>query len=68
LFTSIRLPGPFQRLEGGLVVFHQRARSFAVAAAEFRVQQKIIIGFWHECIPITSGSLQNEVLVMRIDI
>ena len=51
------LPGPFQKRAGGLVMVHKRARSLAVLVEEFRVQQKIMIGFLHECVPMTSGSL-----------
>lgn len=42
---------------GGLVNVKRRANSFAVARDEFRVQQNIMMGFLHECIPITSGNL-----------
>lgn len=37
---------------------HWRASSFAVVKAEFLVQQKIMMGFWFACIPMTSGSLR----------
>jgi hypothetical protein len=55
--TSIRLLGPSQRRLGGFVSNHRLARSLEVAAAEFLVQQNIIIGFLLECFPIISGSL-----------
>lgn len=55
------LLGPFHSLLGGLVADHRLARSFAVAMDEFLVQQKIMIGFLHECFAMTSGSLYDSV-------
>lgn len=55
----MRFPGPFHNLAAWLAVDHMRASSFAVATVEFLVQQKIMIGFLHECVLMTSWSLQS---------
>lgn len=57
LFTTIDFLGLSQSRFGGLVVDQRFARFLQVVIAEFRVQQKIIIGFLLECFDITSGSL-----------
>lgn len=53
----MRLLGHFHNLAGGLVIDHKRESSLAVETVEFLVQQNIMIGFLHECAPMTSGSL-----------
>jgi hypothetical protein len=55
----MRLPGAFQSRAGGLVMFQSLARSLAVATDEFLVQQKIMMGLWQECVPMTSGNLRK---------
>lgn len=58
LQTGIGLLGPFHSRAGWLDVDHNRASSFAVVTAEFLVQQNIMMGFFAECVPMTSASLR----------